>query len=479
MILWWKNPALLIAITVLIGISAPLWFLPWSWVFPILWTLYLGCIRCFVLILLIPISIVYSFILCPKNLEATRGYFSISSLQSHQSPFHRDLVYKGRLITLGQSIPCSIFHKKENSPRPNCDYIVEGKLIQKDPYSAYFKALRWIPIPNTWSLASFRYEMKERLRSYLDAHLQKRASSFIGSLLTADVEDRMIRYQFGKLGLQHILAVSGFHFAILVAFCTAAFRLFLSYRDTLIALLIAINLYFLFVGSLPAVQRAWLMCSFYFVGKLIMRHASSLNLMGAALLIEVILDPLICTSIGFQLSFASCLGIFLLLNPIRKWLSIRPVQMNSAIELHRYLILRFFKESMALTLAVNGAIWPFLFYHFHSFPLLSLFYNLFFPFLVSLSLFGTLLGMASDLIFAPLANLFFSLTNFLTNQILDLAAYPPAPLDYSLQVYDFPAWIIPFYLFALLLFTTPIFIDRNSDASIKSQRFSGDRSSVG
>jgi competence protein ComEC len=383
------------------------------------------------------------------------GYFSIGSLKPHQSPFEKGLMYKGMLYVEGQRVPCSVHHSfGEKHPKAHCDYILHGKLKQRGPYDYLFQAKEWVPVENTWSFAELRFQLKERFRQFLNQKLQSpRVASFLGSLITGDVEDRSLRYEFGRLGLQHILAISGFHFAILIAFCSFFLGLFLPYRWKIIALLLAINAYFLFVGAVPAVQRSWLTAMFYLIGKLIGRHSTGLNLLGTALLIEVVLDPLVSAQLGFQLSFLSCVGI-LLFHPLFKPWAERlfpehdPKRLTRTAQ-HGYLLTSFLRQGVSLALGVNAAILPLILFHFHTFPLLSLFYNLFFPLLVSMALFGLLLSLMAHLLCPPLATLLFSTTDFFTAQILDIASYPPLPLDYSIRVHDFPAWIIPLYLFAL------------------------------
>ncbi len=364
-------------------------------------------------------------------------------------------MYKGMLYVDGQRVPCSVHHRfGEEHPKADCDYILRGKLKQRNPYDYMFQAKEWVRVDNTWSFAELRFQLKERFRQFLNQKLNSpRVASFLSSLITGDVEDRSLRYEFGRLGLQHILAISGFHFAILIAFCSFFLGLFLPHRWKIIALLLAINAYFLFVGAVPAVQRSWLTAMFYLVGKLIGRHSSGLNLLGAALLIEVVLDPLVSAQLGFQLSFLSCVGI-LLFHPLFKPLAARlfpkhdPNTLNRTAQ-HGYLLTSFLREGISLALGVNAAILPLILYHFHTFPLLSLFYNLFFPLLVSMALFGLLVSLAAYFLFPPIGPLLFSITDFFTTQILDIASYPPLPLDVSIRVYDFPAWIIPLYLFAL------------------------------
>lgn len=452
---WIEQPALLLGLTVLIGTSSSLfWTFPWNGIFPILWSTYLIALRYWPHILLIFASAIYATTLHSGTPKGELGYFSIASLQPHQSPFQKGLLYKGMLFTGDHRIPCHISHPLNGPPKANCDYVVKGSLKMRAPYTYFFKAKEWIPIQNTWSFAELRFQLKENFRKFLDQKLHRpRTATFLSSLITGDVEDRSLRYEFGRLGLQHILAISGFHFAILIAFCSFFLSLFLPHRWKIITLLILINLYFLFVGSVPAVQRSWLMAMLYLMGNLIGRHSSGLNLLGVALLIEVILDPLIAAHLGFQLSFLSCVGILLyrplFTTPLLTLLPTRSPDTLSPLSQHLYLLSSFLRQGLSINLAVNLAILPLLLLNFHQFPLLALLYNLFFPFLVSAALFGLLITLLLHILAPPIASLCFPLIDAFTSQLLDLAAYPPLPLDYSLTVPNFPAWIIPPYLFAL------------------------------
>lgn len=300
----------------------------------------------------------------------------------------------------GAKIPCSIHTKMENRPLANCDYIVSGALKQRGVFEYGFKAKQWLPLNKGFSLAEIRYRTKERLRRFLEVKLTSpRTASLLGSLLTGDVEDRSLRYEFSRVGLQHVLAISGFHFGLLTAFCSFFLSLFLPNRWKLIALLICVNGYFLFVGSSPAVQRSWLTASLYLFGKLIGRHTTGINLLGTSLCVETIADPLVTSNIGFQLSFLSCFGILLFYPLFERRIQSALPKRNltqtdhlTFIAKHGHLVSTFLRRALSLTLAVNLAIFPLLLYHFHQFPLLSLLYNLFFPFFLSLALFALLIS---------------------------------------------------------------------------------------
>lgn len=471
---WKEQPALLLAISLLIGTSSFLfWESPWNWIFPSLWALYLACFRFWAEMLLILGGALYSWALYSGVPSGQIGYFSIISMQPQQSPFQKGHLYKGLLYMGRHRIPCSISHLGDNYPRADSDYIVRGQLQTKGAYTSFFKAKEWIPVKTSWSFAHFRYQMKERFRQFLDQHLHRpRTASFLGSLITGDVEDRMLRYEFNRLGLQHILAISGFHFAILIAFCSFFLGLFLSHRWKNITLLLALNGYFLFVGALPAVQRSWLTALLYLIGKLIGRHSSGLNLLGVAILIEALLDPLITAHLGFQLSFLSCAGILLFAPFFEQLLLSAPPSKLSPFAQHISLLSTFIRKTFCITLAVYTAIFPLLLFHFHSFPLVSLLYNLFFPFLVSAAIFALLISLLIFLFLPPLAPYFFQATDFFTYQLLNLTTYPPPILNYSIHAPPFPGWLIPFYLFGLFCLT-------NSSFSGKILGTYGGRSSAG
>lgn len=464
---WRETPALLLGLSLLFGSSSFLfWAHPWNYIFPFLWSSYLVFVKKTWVIVALFCSFFYSWSLyhqAPVLTEAqkTTALFSIHSLQAHHSPFQKGLVYKGTISLKEGSFPCSIYHRGNNAPKASHDYLLEGSLKQRAPYDYLFFPKKWTPVKNSYSLAEVRYQLKESLRKFLQKHLSPRTAVFLGSLITGDVEDRQLRYEFGKLGLQHILAVSGFHFGILITFCSLVLSFALPRFWKYLTLIAAINIYFCFIGALPAVQRSWLAAQLYFIGKLFKRETTPLNLLGCALTLEMCLNPLICSHIGFQLSFTSCAGILLLYplfqKQLRAYLPHR--KKEEILELtifskHAYCLSSFLRKTISLTLAVQCAIAPLLLYHFHELPLLGFFYNLFFPFFVAMSISLLLLSLSFELLLPPLAPCLFKITDWITTHLLDLSSYPPSSLDYSLLISSLPAWIIPLYLgilFALCL----------------------------
>jgi len=451
-LLFWKSqPALLIGLLLMLGSALALtWH--WSLLLPLACLIYLSPspIKSALITL---VFVIYSKLFHPHsdiNQAAGKGHFSIHSLKVEASPFHQSYAYIGTLKNFesiegdkARNIPCKIYLPlKTKRPPANRDYLVEGTLINNQ-----FKANKkssWEMIPYTFSLAEWRFQAKQLFSRYIKHHLKnKEVASFMTTLTTGDIEERFLAFEFSKLGLQHILAISGFHFGLLALFVGFILRLIFPLKPSAAILFILLTAYFIFIGNSPSVQRAWITLSIFLVGYLFNLRSTALNAMGVALMIELLVEPLSITHIGFQLSFTATLALLLFYPPfdqlLKKIFPKRPLKViatMSSIDQHGYLLSAFLRKSLALNFAVHFLTLPILLFLFHKFPLLSLLYNLFVPSLVGFSLLLLLLSIPFPFLHA--------LNNGYTSLLLDLIAHPPALFNYFFYFHSisFPFLII-------------------------------------
>lgn len=453
---WEKNPALFLGLSLLLGsafsfrhhpllalLFAALYFSQRKKNF-----LYL-CTFCFVT------AFFYAEFSCPQvtlphEKIKGKGVFHVEEIKVHTSPFHRSLLYRGTLKQFETEegsfshLPCSIYlplYGKQ--PQGGTDFEIEGILCQKAERAFLLKPEKkkpWTLLFPAFSLAKWRFDLKKQIAEYLKREISHvGARSFLTALATAETDERILSMQLGKLGLQHILAISGFHFALAALFLNTFFRFFLPRKASLIALLFVLTSYYIFLGNAPSIQRAYIGICAVAIGHLVSKKITPLNALGLALIVELLCNPLVVTQLNFQLSFLCTIAILLFYTPIHQLLkqvfperSFSEATQMSRFDQHIYILSAILRKTLSVNLAVHLISVPVLLHLFHKFPLLSLAYNLFFPFCATLSL--LLLFTACSLSFFP------SLSHFLhqcnakwTSFNLTITANPPAFFDFCIR----------------------------------------------
>lgn len=386
----------------------------------------------------------------PEGIQT--GILSIDCVQPFSSPFHHSLLYRAKF----NQIPCTLFFSVEKErPLAICNYFVEGELVAKDHGPPTFKPKRkFVPLQENRGIVEWRFQQKERLRQYLYRKISDhRAAHFLSALLTGDVDDRQLSLEFRKVGLSHLLAISGLDFALLAAFLGWLLRLFLPMRASDALLLLLMCGYFFFLGVSPSILRAFTAIALFLVARLFNFQARALNLLGAALIVELLYDPLTIQHPGFQLTFLCTIGLLFFFRPfdqfLCRFLPKRPLHLVSALpffDQHIALLSGLIRQSLAATLAAHLLALPVCLYQFHSFPAISLLYNLFFPFGSGIALLLAFLGLA----LGPLGSFIHILNSAYTGFLLRLIASPPPLLEYSFYVARFPFALLIALLTALI-----------------------------
>ncbi|MBR4212787.1 MAG: ComEC/Rec2 family competence protein [Bacteroidales bacterium] len=160
----------------------------------------------------------------------------------------------------------------------------------------------------------------QRIERFLDAGAERAVAK---ALAFGDKSElaRNTRAAYRASGASHLLALSGLHVGILYKLLVAllfplALNLPLRRLRSLLVILLLWG-YAALSGLSPSISRAALMITIYEGANLIGRRSDGLCSLGISALIITLLNPEAPREIGFQLSFAACLGIFL----FHPWLS--------------------------------------------------------------------------------------------------------------------------------------------------------------
>lgn len=184
------------------------------------------------------------------------------------------------------------------------------------------------------SVSSFLTSWRNFLISSMEKELDGDFLGIAKALLLGDkssLENDVVN-SFTATGAMHVLAVSGLHIGMLlqlIVLVLSVFGKWLKKRQQLLIALVLIWVYGGLTGASPAVMRAVVMFSILAIGSVIERKNSPLNLLALSAIVLLFFDPWSLFDIGFQLSYAAMLGIFLVYKPIlnvysptKKWMQL-------------------------------------------------------------------------------------------------------------------------------------------------------------
>ena len=166
--------------------------------------------------------------------------------------------------------------------------------------------------PDRFSFAGTVASVRHRLSASLISVLGEETGAYASAMLLGmrsliPSEDREA---FSRLGIAHVLSVSGFHVGVLVGVLAALFRLLRLRPSVRLALYAAVLLsYSALCGMNQPVIRASLLLLLSQGGRILNRPRSGLHLLSAALFIMTLLSPVQVTSASFQLTFCAVFGL--------------------------------------------------------------------------------------------------------------------------------------------------------------------------
>jgi len=216
-----------------------------------------------------------------------------------------------------------------------------------------------------------------------------------------DLVSREVATDFRLSGLSHVVAISGWHIAMLGAVVSGMLG-GLGRRPRTLIVLGAICLYAVFAGASPSVLRAAVMASVVLLARESGRRGSAAAGLGITVAGMLAVDPGTIKDVGFQLSAAATCGLLIWGTRAHDWLAARLPRRTP----------RWLLESLGVSLAAQAATLPLVLLHFGTLSLVAPLANLLItPFVAPAMLLtalalacGVLIGFGvPTLLFAPLA----------------------------------------------------------------------------
>ena len=243
-----------------------------------------------------------------------------------------------------------------------------------------------------WERKRWLIEIKKKLQR----HINFPANEFSYAIITGDTNGvpKLIKENFKSTGTYHVLAVSGMHAGILIFLFYHLFRFFrLSKRKSLaLSLFIIMPIYVLITGGKISIIRTYLMLILAYIVSGLERKVSPLVVFQLIFLLLILIKPNNVFSISFQLSFSAVFGILLML-----------------VFFKIYQVRNRFIQLVLISFSAQLITAPFLNYYFGYTNYFSIVYNLFIPFMITLSL-----GVTIFLLICPIQYFNFIFGDFLT-----------------------------------------------------------------
>lgn len=336
----------------------------------------------------------------------------ITQIEQVGGKYHRVILRTSSNLSLypGQKIK---IEGKIYQPKEGGNFNLAGYLAKDGIYGIfYYPKIKKLEEGGTLTIidhfTSFLFKIKTRVQETILMVFPAPSSFLISTLLLGEkggLPDH-IKEEFERVGVSHILAISGLHITILTSISLSLFlSLGISRRFSLILAILFLGLYLIIINFPASATRAFIMGSTYLLAQFAGRQYSSFRILFFTLAVMLFLNPLLLLfDIGFQLSFLAMIGI-VTLSPIL------------AQKIRRLLNLSQLPEIAAMTLSAQLFTFPLLIFHFGTFSLISLLPNLIIVPLLPILMFSALFTIFIAL-FSPILSLAVAFLPFLLSHLI-------------------------------------------------------------
>ncbi|MCZ8511135.1 DNA internalization-related competence protein ComEC/Rec2 [Paenibacillus filicis] len=215
-----------------------------------------------------------------------------------------------------------------------------------------------------WNPLRHADRLRQQLGDRIERLFPKEQSGFMKGLLIGMAEDfEPAQFDmFSKLGLTHIIAVSGLHVAVFLGCVLWVLRrVGLTKEKTLLICIGLMPLYIIATGALPSIIRAGVMSMIGLYAAYRGKLKDGLHVaLGAGVLI-LFWDPYFMLNVSFQLSYLVTLGLIVGVPRVSRLIPVRQAKL---------------RDALSIALVAQFMSFPLTIYYFNQFSFLSLEANL-------------------------------------------------------------------------------------------------------
>ncbi|MEE4311776.1 MAG: DNA internalization-related competence protein ComEC/Rec2 [candidate division KSB1 bacterium] len=260
------------------------------------------------------------------------------------------------------------------------------------------------------------------------------------------------REAFSISGTMHVLAVSGLHVGFIVLIFVSLFRLVgIRFHTATVLTIICTILYASVIGFKPPVVRASTVIILFLAGKLLMRRSHPINLLSAAAILILMLEPLQLFQVSFQLSFIAVLSIFMFHEKTERIImKVHCIKKINSFKVGGYLV-----QLFIVSISVSFGTLPITALYFERIPVLSVFVNIV---IVPLTGLIILLGFSFiilSLLYSGAAGLIATACHFSLQILINVVAHVSELDIASISIYQCEVAHVLLTYIAILLISHP------------------------
>jgi len=160
------------------------------------------------------------------------------------------------------------------------------------------------------------YKIRERAEFIIKETTSQPYSSFLTGVVLGDKSGipEELKDAFIETGTIHILVVSGLNLGILAWFFYICFKgMGFGRKSSSLIIIFLLFLFTLITGASSSVLRAFVMTTVYLLSYILDRDTDPINILSLSAVVLLFINPFSLFDVGFQLSFAACFSIILII----------------------------------------------------------------------------------------------------------------------------------------------------------------------